>query len=244
MKPDKLVTVVAQQKLIIIGLLLILIGNGFQFTFLKVQIDAVVANIGALFLFVGTIEWVFDETARRELVYELFRSIRGDDRLHRNGLIDCVINSREVIEEEEWIKAKTLVIGIHYSPRFVEDNIDLIKERTKNKRRTVICYVGVSTAASEYLKNSASGLSDIDASITKLKSLVQTQFSGSHYVELIEHDRVLRYMFIYTESSIWIKFFTNAKGHAIVPAMRIRAATPLFDFFKNDIRNIGVGGLK
>jgi hypothetical protein len=242
MKPEQLVTVVAQQKLIILGLLLILVGNGFQSTFLKIQIDAVVANIGALFLFVGTVEWIFDETARRELVYELFRSIRGDDRIHRNGLVDCVINSKEVLEQEEWVKAKILVVGIHYSPRFVEDNIDLIKERIRNKRKTVICYVGVSTAAAQYLEHSASGLSDIDASISKLKSLTQSQFGSSQYIELIEHDRVLRYMFIYTEFSVWIKFFTNAKGYATVPAMKVRATTPLFEFFRADIFNIG--GLK
>jgi hypothetical protein len=242
MKPEKLVAVVAQQKLIILGLLLILVGNGFQFAFLKIQIDAVVANIGALFLFVGTVEWIFDETARRELVYELFRSIRGDDRIHRNGLIDCIVNSKEVSEPEEWVRAKILVVGIHYSSRFIEDNIDLIKERVRNKKRTVICYVGGSTAAAQYLKDSASGLSDIKTSISKLKLLVQSQFHGSQYIDLVEHDRILRYMFIYTESSIWIKFFTNAKGHATVPAIRIRSATPLFDFFKNDIRNIG--GLK
>ncbi|WP_414754655.1 hypothetical protein [Anabaena sp. CCY 9910] len=239
MKHEKLVAVIAQQKLIIVGLLLILIGNGFQFTFLKIQVDGILANIGALFLFVGTIEWIFDETARRELVYELFRSIRGDERIHRNGLVDCVINSKEVSEPEEWVRAKILVVGIHYSSRFVEDNIDLIKERIRNKRRTVICHVGVSTVASKYLKDSASGLSDINTGISKLKSLVQSQFNGSQYIDLIEHDRVLRYMFIYTELGIWIKFFTNAKGHTTVPAIRIGAATPLFDFFKNDIRNIG-----
>jgi len=242
MKPEKLVSVVAQQKLIILGLFLILIGNGFQSTFLKIQIDAVVANIGALFLFVGTVERIFDETARRELVYELLRSIRGDDRIHRNGLIDCVINSKDVSEPEEWSKAKILVVGIHYSSRFIEDNIDLIKGRIKNKRKTVICHVGGTTAAAQYLKDSESGRSDINSSISELKLLVQLQFHGSLYVELVEHDRVLRYTFIYTESMVWVKFFTNTKGHATVPAVLIWSATPLFDFFKNDIRNMG--GLK
>lgn len=242
MKPEKLVAIVAQQRLIIFGLLCILIGNGFQYTFLKIQIDSVVANIGALFLFVGTVEWIFDETARRELIYELFRSIRGNDRIHRNGLIDCVVNSKEVSEPEEWTKAKILVVGVHYSSRFVEDNVDLIKARIRSRKRTVICHVGVAIAATQYLENSASGLSNVDTSISKLKVLVQSQFRGSQYVELIEHDRVLRYTFIYTDSGIWIQLFTNEKGHATVPAIRIGPATPLFNFFKNDIRNLG--GLK
>jgi len=82
--------------------------------------------------------------------------------MHRNGLIDCLVNSKDVSEPEEWRKAKILVVGIHYSPRFVEDNIDLIKERIRNRRKTVICHVGVSTAASRYLKESLSGRSDIN----------------------------------------------------------------------------------
>lgn len=240
MKPEKLIATIAQQKLVIIGLVLILLGNSFQFVFLKVQIDAVVANIGALFLFVGTVQWIFDETARRELVYELFRSIRGDDRIHRNGLIDCILNSKEVLELEEWTNSKILIVGIHYSTRFVEDQFELINERISNKRKTVICYLGESTPASKYLKDSKSGLSDISTAVNQLKHLVQSQFCGSEYIDLVEHGRILRYSFIYTENSIWVKFFTNGKGYRKVPAMRIRSNTPLFIFFQDDLRSLGV----
>jgi hypothetical protein len=240
MRISRLISIITQQKIIILGLLLILVGNGFQSTFLKIQVDGVVANIGALFLFVGTLEWIFDETARRELVYEIFKSIRGDDRIHRNGLIDCLTNSREVNESEEWLSAKTLVIGIHYSSRFIEDNLELIQQRTRFKRTTIIAHVKGESPACDYLKKSGSGLSEPIESIRKLKKFVNVEFPGSPYVEIREHSRLLRYSFIYTEESIWIKFFTNSEGRARVPAFRIISKTPLFNFFEDDIRRMGI----
>jgi hypothetical protein len=239
MESGKLIALITQQRIAILGLLLILVANSFHFSLLKVQIDGVLANVGALFLFVGTVEWLFDEKARRELIYEIFRSIRGDDNMHRSGLTDCMIHSRTLLEPEEWVQAKTLTVGIHYSPRFVEDHLDIIKERIKSKKKTVICHVAFPTAASNYLTESESGCSEIKSSLEKLKTLVRDEFHNSQYVELIEHDRVLRYMFIYTELGIWIKFFTNSKGRAKVPAIKIASSTPLFLFFEKDIRDLG-----
>jgi hypothetical protein len=239
MEPGKLIALITQQKIAILGLLLILVANGFQFSVLKIQIDGVLANIGALFLFVGTVEWLFEETARRELIYEIFRSMRGDDSMQRSGLMDCMVHSRTLSEPEEWVKAKTLSVGIHYSPRFIEDHLDIIKERIRDKKKTIICHVGVPTPASNYLKESESGLSEIKSRLETLKTIVRNELQDSPYVEFVEHDRVLRYMFIYTEFGIWIKFFTNSKGRAKVPAIKIASHTPLFSFFENDIRNLG-----
>lgn len=237
--PNKLVNIIAQLKLIIVGLLLVVIGNAFQYEFLKIKLDELFTNVGALFLVAGTIEWLFDERARKELVYEIVHSIRGDDRMNRYGIMDCLTNSKDVQEKEEWLNAKTLVIGLHYSTRFMEDYPDLIRNRIKQKKKTVICHVRPNSPATEYLIQSESGLSDIAASIEKMSKLKKQEFGNSEYVELIEHDRVLRYMFIYTELSIWVKFFTNGKGYAIVPAIRIRPTTPLYEFFESDIKNLG-----
>jgi hypothetical protein len=189
MEPGKLIALITRQKIAILGLLLILVANCFQMSVLKVQIDGVLANIGALFLFVGTVEWLFEETARRELIYEIFRSMRGDDSMRRSGLVDCMVESRTLLEPEEWLKAKILAIGIHYSPRFVEDHLDLIKERIKNRRKTIICHVGASTPASEYLKISESGFAEIKSSIEALKAIVKSELYDSPHIELVEHDR-------------------------------------------------------
>ena len=236
--PNKLITLITQLKLIIIGLFLIVIANVSQYELLKIRLDELLANVGALFLVAGTIEWLFDVRARKELVYEIVHSIRGDDRMHRYGLMDCLTNSKDVEEKEEWENAKILVVGLHYSPRFIEDYPDVIKKRIKQKKRTVICHIKSNSPATNYLKNSESGF-EIETNLEKISTLKKEEFGDSAYIELIEHDRVLRYMFVYTELSIWVKFFTNSKGSAVVPAIRVRPATPLFEFFESDIRNLG-----
>lgn len=236
---NKLVNLIAQLKLVIVGLLLVVIGNAFHFQFLKINMDELSANVGALFLVAGTIEWLFDEKARRELVYEIVHSIRGDDRMHRNGIMDCITDSKKVEENEEWLNAKTLVVGVHYSTGFIVNNLNTIKKRIEQKKKTIICHVKPNSPAADYLKQSESGLSDISTGIEKMSKLKSRDFNNSEFLELIEHDRVLRYTFIYTESSIWVKLFTNGTGYADVPAIKIRPTTPLYEFFENDIKKIG-----
>ena len=236
---NKLVNLIAQLKLIVIGLLLVVISNSFHYQFLKINVDNLFANVGALFLVAGTIEWLFDEKARKELVYEIVHSIRGDDRMHRNGIMDCITDSKKVEESEEWLNAKILVVGVHYSTGFIANNVSIIKKRIEQKKKTIICHVKPNSPAADYLRESESGLSDIGAGIEKMSKLKNRDFNNSEFLELIEHDRVLRYAFIYTEYSIWVKLFTNGKGYAEVPAIKIRPTTPLYEFFENDIKNIG-----
>jgi len=55
---------------------------------------------------------------------------------------------------------------------------------------------------------------------------------------ILFHDRVLRYSFIQTDDFIWVKFFTNSPERAEVPALKVRAGTPLFKFFNDDAQRL------
>lgn len=55
-------------RLVVAGLSLILIGNEFDFTILKIDIDSLVVNLGALLLVVSTLQWIFNEDVRKEIV--------------------------------------------------------------------------------------------------------------------------------------------------------------------------------
>ena len=57
-------------------------------------------------------------------------------------------------------------------------------------------------------------------------------------VKVVEHDRVLRYSFIETEECVWIKFFTNSRGRATVPALKVKAGTPMYAFLCNDTQRL------
>jgi hypothetical protein len=222
------------------GVLLILLGQSFSYEWLKVSVDGLVANIGSLLLFIGIWQFIYDEKSRRELCCEIVRAVKGSDDLQKNGLVSCLLNSKQVFENEEWRKAEVLVVGYQYSPRFLKDNLELVSQRISKKKKTVICYAGDQKEVLDYLRWSTPGATDIQRSIGEMKDLARQHFDDSPYLLLKEHKRVLKYSFIYTEIGIWIKFYTNSGLRADVPAFKITSRTALFSFFESDIKKLGV----
>ena len=235
---DKIVSENSKLQIIIIGLFLILFGNGFDFTLLKISIDSLIVNLGALLLVVGTLQWIFDEGLRKEIVYEISSAALGTDRIHRNGVSDCIDNSKKINDENLWKISNSLCIGVHYSNRFFDDNTDIIKHRISNNKTTHFFHIDESSSAADYLSSSNSGRSDIGKKTTNLKQLISTEFSDSELIKVLIHSRVLRYSFIKTDQSIWVRFFTNSEGYSVIPALKVEAGTPMFDFFNSDIKRL------
>lgn len=224
--------------LVVAGLLLILIGNGFDFTILKIDIDSLVVNLGALLLVVGTLQWIFDEGVRKEIVQEISVATLGTDRIYKNGIRDCLDNSRKLDEENIWKATDSLVIGVHYSNRFFDDNADIIKYRVQNNKTTDIFHIDETSEAANYLRDSKSGRSDIGEKTRNLIELIETEFNSSSLIKVIKHNRVLRYSFIKTDQAVWARFFTNSQGYSIIPAVKVEVGSPLFEFFDQDIKRL------
>ncbi|NVJ64741.1 MAG: hypothetical protein HWD84_11015 [Flavobacteriaceae bacterium] len=175
---------------------------------------------------------------REEIVQEISIATLGTDRIHRNGLRDCTDNSRKIDEDNLWKATNSLIIGVHYSNRFVEDNADVIKSRIVDKKETHIFHIDEDSLAAKYLVDSKSGKSNIGEKTKNLKELIESEFNKSELVKIVKHSRVLRYSFIKTDQTIWVKFFTNSKGYSIIPAVKVETGTPLFEFFTSDIERL------
>ena len=226
--------------MVIAGLILIIIGNNFDKDFLKVSVDGMLANIGALLMLVGILQWIFDEAARNELILEIVKTIKGDNELQANGVVGCLSNSREIKDIKDWQDADLLVVGAQYSARFIEDRHTLIAERIRNKKITYFCCNESDSNAVKYLKDSSIGTSDINQKLAELERRV-TSLNGANFVKIFKVATLFRYSFIYTEKSIWIRFFTNANVYCSeLPALKIKSSTPFFKFFHTDIKNMGI----
>jgi len=59
------------------GLLLILIGNAFDYRLLKVNVAELLAHIGALLLIVGLLHWIFETSMRRQMMREIVETVVG-----------------------------------------------------------------------------------------------------------------------------------------------------------------------
>lgn len=224
-------------KLILLsaGLLLILIGNGFNFTILKIDIDSLVVNIGALLLVVGALQWIFDEGLREEIVQEISVAALGSDRIYKSGIRDCLDNSKKIDEESIWKATESLVIGVHYSNRFFDDHEEVIKHRINSNKETHIFHIEETSVAATYLRQSHSGRSDIGEKTKNLTDLIEKEFGASPLIKVIKHNRVLRYSFIKTDQTVWVRFFTNSEGYSAIPAIKVEIGSPLFEFFQKDI---------
>lgn len=71
-----------------------------------------------------------------------------------------------------------------------------------------------------------------------LVDFIEKEFSSSEFLKVFKHDRVLRYTFIKTDQTIWVRFFTNSKGYSIVPAIKIETGSSMFEFFEKDISRL------
>lgn len=234
------VTEVIHQKIVLIltvmGLLLITIASSFHLEVYKVKIDHVMAEVGALFLIVGTLHWLFERNLRKEMLKDIATTALGSARIHDSGIVDCLLNAKDVSEISLWKASNTLVIGIHYSTRFLEQIHEILKQRCNNLKETQICVVKPTSMAAEYLEKSQTGIGGISTSIDRIKFLIKACDTNVDKIQILYHERVLRYSFIYTEQFIWIKFFPNSKERTIVPAIKLQSGTPLFTFFESDIK--------
>ena len=223
-------------KLVLFGLVLIVAANTFHFTILKVPLDRVVAEVGALILIVGVLHFFYEMRIRQEMLREVAASVLENQRIHNSGVSDCLVNSRDVNEAVHWEQAKNLTVGIQYSSRFFEDFRGVLESRCAAGKETTVLALKPESDATRYLKGTHTGLANVAEGLQRIRALLDEASADSgHSVPLLQHDRVLRYSFIRTEEAVWIKFFANSLDRTTVPAMRFRANTPLYNFVSGDV---------
>ncbi len=251
MSKDKktLLSELTTKNLVILGLVLILLGNVIDLQILHVKLHEILANIGALFLFVGTLQWVVDEDSRIELVSKLTDAIRNylerRDRLTDAGISDCILDSKALANhevDEVLIKSAKFAIGIQYSDGAIVRFEKVIRERIAINKTTQIAHSDVNGVGAQYISNSLTPIVDLPKRIEQLHHVLKSKFGADNkFIHTIPHGRVLHYSFVYSDYSIWIIFMTCTDGYVPqIPALRISAGSPLFDFFKEDIQRLGV----
>ena len=216
-----------------IGLFLILVANTFEWTVLKVRMDELLANIGGMIAVIGLLQSVFDTAIRHQLVTEIYSSVTKGSRIRESGIVDAVLNSRDVDYRQFLATARRVVIGTHYSPSFFEDYIDQFKQRSRSKQETTILVIKPEGGAAKYLVDSKSTHSNVKEELEKLRRVLPPTEA-----KYLSHDRVLRYSFVLADDDIWVRFFTNSEGFSHVPALHVRRGGVLFNFFEADIARL------
>lgn len=235
----KLITQNIKLILALVGVVFIAGSTTFHLTFLKVELDHLLAEIGAVLLVLGVLHFMFELRLREEMLKQVSAAVLGNERLHESGLADCLMNSRDVKDPGHWEAANSLIVGLQYSPRFIEDFHSVIEKRAAAKKYTTILLMDENSAAARYLKESNTGIADVGGCVSRIHQLIgEGAEENAHYIAIKTHDRVLRYSFIHTEESIWIKFYANSNARVRIPALKVRVGTPLYKFFDEDIKRL------
>jgi hypothetical protein len=235
------------RNLIISGIILIVASNTFSWTIWNVKLHELLANIGALILVIGVLQWFFDEESRQQLIDQIIVALANylnrRETLDQLGVADCITDSKAIVGErwaQELVSARVLVIGVHYSDSVIVRFESIINARITQNKITQILHSAPDGIAKEYLENCLSVQTNLESKVSRFLRLIDERFSQSAKVRTIPHHRVLRYSFVYTEQFIWLVFLTNTDGYEpAIPALKVSSGTPLFDFFQKDIRDLG-----
>ena len=205
--------------LCVVGLSCLLGAQAFYFTLLKVSLDHLLAEVGALLLVVGVLHSQFEMKIRHEMLKEIADSVLGNTHLYDSSPV--------------------LRIGVQYSSKFADDFHAVLESRCKADLDTTFLVLTPDGKGAGYLKGTNTGFADVKGGVERIKALALEAEAGVNgRVRVLMHDRILRYSFIQTDEAVWVKFFTNSKAKATVPAFRFRAGTPMYEFVLKDIQHL------
>ena len=137
-----------------------------------------------------------------------------------------------------------LIVGQNYSPRIIDDFTDQLKARAKTGKTTRIIIVDPDSNAFRFLQSEEQGTSDhMAANSKKIVSAIDginqnIAREGGLPIEVVKSKRFLRYSFVYTERSVWIKPYRNSAGRTSVYALEIEKGGQLYEFYDRDIRDL------
>ena len=184
------------------GLALIIAGNAFSQQYLGIKLHHALANLGALLLITGILQFLYDRYFRKVLFQQLRSEMLGINRVADAGIFDYHDNSQNVNFAEQFLSSKNVVIGVNYSPKVIDNNIELVQKRMSQGGKITIAHVRPDTQAAQFLQHEYGGTPFIQR-IEKLQQLINEQERHEELVTFVEVDTVFRYSFIQFDSRIW-----------------------------------------
>ena len=219
-----------------IGLVLIVVGNLFTYTALKIEFDSLLVNLGAVLSVIGVLQIFIDHQVHRKLINDSVRAAVGVSGAVDLGVESAMLSSKEIKSDERWLSSKRFFVGTHYSKRLLSDFTDIHTQRIKTGRTATILHIESEGVAAQYLSKSSSGR-NIPSKLGELQEYVRSiqEKPGRGKVKIKRVDRVLRYSFILLDDIVYVIFFTNSTLYSKVPAFVFRKPSKMFEFFESDI---------
>jgi hypothetical protein len=231
-------------SIIIAGLILWFVSYALKEThWLGINLGEAGAHLGFLIAVITTLHWIYDARIRNNLVNDIMKLSLGSVKLAESGIINYIRDAKKIDHDDDLRNSNSLTVCVHYHPRFIEDNFELLLTRSNKKHSTIVIALKENGASLQYLLDAKHESGHIIPNMRKIRALVVDLKQRGVKIELIEHDSILRYSFVQFDETVWVKFYKNALGWADVPAIEVRRGTDLFNFFDKDIQSMKAGNL-
>jgi hypothetical protein len=222
-----------------LGVVILLLSGHLPGTFWGLPLQEVVRELATFLLAALLVHWIYDSYIRQEALQDIFNHVIGATEVSRSGITDFRQNSKSIDYKNLLRSRGIVVIGLHYSPRLIEDVYEQLKSRCELGLTTIILVSAPQGHAIEFLKTVRGEHGHVEANLTKIKALMQPLRRDSESaIQLYYHDQVLRYSFVLNDDLVWVKFYRNSTGPSNMPAIAIRSGTTLYDFFHGDVTSL------
>jgi hypothetical protein len=221
----------------IVGLGTILLSSHLPEEVIGLPLQEITRELATFVLASLLVHWIYESHLKHEIFQDVANYVIRAGNVSRSGIVDYQENTKDIDYTDIFGAPGSLTIGLHYSPRIIEDNFDLLIERAKAGRHTTIIASLPNGAAIEFLKRVRGEHDHVDGNVKKIASLVKqaNEQAGAEIISLVYHDDILRYSFVLSDDRIWVKFYRNSKGLSSVPGFAVAKGTRLYEFFKVDI---------
>ena len=229
--------------IVIIGLIMLIAAEWFPSLVWKgIDWSNFLSNLGLYVAVVVALQWHYDKRTKHETIVSAVESALSNSNVVRSGIENCKRDTKEINYSSLLSHSEEITIGFLHSSRFVDDNLDLLRERAQVGKKTTILFSDPEGAAIQYLLTLTTVKDHVIPNIQKVVARIDENINRrdgvKERISVKHHDTVLRYSFVHSRDGIWVKMYRNSMGVATTPGIYIRSGSPLYKFFDDDIQTL------
>lgn len=213
------------------------VGNGFDATFQKIDLDAVLVNFGALISFIWVAQFIFDSAARDKLLEKVREDTLGNISIVRSGLKEFHADSHRVNLEDKIISSNRAIIGVNHSSRTLSNNLHSLCERSRLNKEISVVMVDPNSTAARFIEEFQKS-TDVAASRHKMVALGEELTRQGGQFKLYQTAAVLKYSFMLFDDCAWVVPGTNSTGRRAVPGILIDRSSQWFAHIESDVEKL------
>ena len=232
--------------IVIVGLAMLLVAEKFPSTiWIGIDWSNFLSNFGLYVAVVVALQWHYDKRTRQDTIVSAVESALSNSNVVRAGVENCTQDTKKIDYSALLSHGEEVTIGFLHNGRFVDDNLDILRERADSGKKTTIVFSDPEGTAIEYLLTLTPVKDHVIPNIRKVIARIEGEINQREGVKekisVKHHDTVLRYSFVHSREGIWVKMYRNSLGVVATPGIYIRSGSPLYRFFDDDIKALREG---